>query len=102
MLNHQRVEKVLLIILEVLAYFSFLMPFVFLSGSIFPFIVGKILYFQALVQIMLVIYLLLLAINLERFKPKSTVLFYFFCFSFVTLLLSAIFGVDFDWCRRFH
>jgi len=95
-LNHQRIEKVLLIMLEALAYFSFLMPFIFLNKSIFPFIVGKILYFQALVQIMLVLYLLLLAINFQRFKPMATVLLYWFYFYAVTLVLSAIFGVDFN------
>lgn len=74
---------------------SFLMPFVFINGSIFPFIVGKILYFQSVVQLMAMVYLLLLCVNFQRFKPKKGLLLYWFGFYAITLLLSAIFGVDF-------
>ena len=95
MINYKRVEKILLIILEGLIYLSFLMPFVFVSTSIFPFIVGKILYFQGLVQLMAVVYLLLLVINFKKFRPRKTLLLYWFGFYALSLLLSAIFGVDF-------
>jgi len=75
---------------------SFLMPFAYISTSIFPFIVGKILYFQAIVQLIFAVYLLLLVVNFNRFKPKKNLLLYWFYFYAVSLLLSAIFGVDFE------
>ncbi|MBU1179714.1 O-antigen ligase family protein [Patescibacteria group bacterium] len=96
MLNHKKTQKVLLVILEGLIYLSFLMPFVFLNKSIFPFIVGKMLYFQGLVQLMAVVYLLLLVVNFQQFRPKKSILLYWFYFYATTLFLSAVFGVDFN------
>jgi len=96
MFDYKKVQKVLLIILEGLTYLSFLMPFIFINDSIFPFIVGKVLYFQAIVQLMAAVYLLLLFVNFQQFKPKKNSLLYWFGFYAVTLLLSAIFGADFN------
>lgn len=96
MLNHKKVERILEIILEGLIYLSFLMPFIFINNSIFPFIVGKILYFQGLVQLMAVIYALLLIVNFEKYRPAKNILFYWFIFYAATLFLSAVFGIDFD------
>jgi O-antigen ligase len=96
MLNYKTTQRVLLIILEGLIYLSFLMPFVFLNGSIFPFIVGKILYFQAVAQLMVAVYLLLLVVNFRQFKPKKNLLLYWLYFYAATLFLSAVFGIDFE------
>ncbi len=96
MLDSKKVQKVLTVILEGLIYLSFLMPFIFIDQSIFPFIVGKILYFQAIVQLMAVVYILLLVINFEAFKPKKSLLLYWFGFYALSILLSAIFGADFN------
>lgn len=95
MLDYKKVQKILLVILEGLIYLSFLMPFIFINDSIFPFIVGKILYFQSIVQLMAAIYILLLCVNYREFKPKKTLLLYWLGFYAVTLLLSAAFGIDF-------
>jgi len=96
MLNYKKTQQVLTIILEGLIYLSFLMPFVFLNGSIFPFIVGKILYFQGVVQLMAAVYLLLLFVNFKQFKPKKNLLLYWLYFYAATLFLSAVFGIDFE------
>ncbi len=96
MLDHKKVQKVLLIILEGLTYLSFLMPFIFLNNSIFPFIVGKVVYFEAVVQVMAAVYLLLLVINFQQFKPRKNLLLYWFGFYALTIFLSAVFGVDFN------
>ncbi|MFA5133259.1 MAG: O-antigen ligase family protein [Patescibacteria group bacterium] len=96
MLDSKKIEKFLLAALEGVIYLSFLMPFIFIDSSIFPFIVGKILYFQAAVQLMALIYIVLLVINFNQYKPKKNLLFYWFGFYALTLLLSAIFGVDFQ------
>lgn len=96
MLNHKKVQKVLLIILEGLTYLSFLMPFVFLDNSIFPFIVGKVVYFEAVVQLMAAVYLLLLTVNFQQFKPRKNLLLYWFGFYALSIFLSAVFGIDFN------
>src|SRR3990167_8297685 len=96
MMNTKKIQRILLFILEGLIYVSFLMPFIYTGKSIFPFIVGKILFFQGLIQLMAVFYILLLAVNFRQFRPKKTILLCWFGFYALSLLLSAIFGVDFD------
>ncbi|PIR67156.1 MAG: hypothetical protein COU51_00130 [Parcubacteria group bacterium CG10_big_fil_rev_8_21_14_0_10_36_14] len=44
MTNNKQAEKIILFILEGLIYLSFLTPFIFINGSISPFVVGKILF----------------------------------------------------------
>ncbi|MBU4421490.1 O-antigen ligase family protein, partial [Patescibacteria group bacterium] len=44
---------------------------------------------------MAVVYLLLLVINFKKFRPRKTLLLYWFGFYALSLLVSAIFGVDF-------
>lgn len=96
MLNHKKIEKIFLIILEGLIYISFLMPFILLNKSIFPFIVGKILFFQGTVQLMAIFYIFLLALNFKKYLPKKTLLLYWFGFYAISLLVSGVFGVDFQ------
>ncbi len=96
MLNHKTTQKILLIILEGLAYLSFLMPFIFIDTSIFPFIVGKVVYFEAVVQLMTAVYLLLLTVNFQQFRPRKNILLYWFIFYALTIFLSAVFGADFN------
>lgn len=96
MLNYKKTQKVLTIILEGLIYLSFLMPFIFIDTSIFPFIVGKIVYFESVVQLMAAVYLLLLAVNFQQFKPKKNLLLYWLGFYAVSIFLSAVFGANFD------
>ncbi len=54
-----------------LIYAVFFVPLlVFPSSYIFPFIVPKIIFFRSLVEIMTVLYVLLLIINWQQYKPK--------------------------------
>jgi O-antigen ligase/tetratricopeptide (TPR) repeat protein len=96
MLDYKKTQQALLTILKWLVYLTLFMPFVFVDRSIFPFIVGKLLFFQSVVQVMAVVYALLLIVNYRQFKPKSTILVRWFYFYAISLLLSAIFGADFD------
>jgi len=96
MLDYKKTQRVLMIMLEVLVYLSFLMPFIFIDKSIFPFIVGKVVYFEGVVQLMAAVYLLLLAVNFQQFRPQKNLLLYWFYFYALTIFLSAVFGVDFN------
>ncbi len=58
-------------VIKWLIYAVFFVPLlVFPSSYIFPFIVPKIIFFRTLVEIMTVLYVLLLAINWQQYKPK--------------------------------
>ncbi|MFA6547762.1 MAG: O-antigen ligase family protein [Candidatus Magasanikbacteria bacterium] len=63
----QKIEQVI----KWLIYAVFFVPLlVFPSSYIFPFIVPKIIFFRSLVEIIVVLYVLLLAINWQQYKPK--------------------------------
>lgn len=82
-------------ILKFLVYATFFVPlFVIPSSFIFPFIVPKIVIFRTIVEIMFFVYLILLYINWEQYKPKFNLVsagLSLFVFSFA---ISTFAGVD--------
>lgn len=83
-------------VLKVLIFASFFVPLVVIPSSfIFPFIVPKMVFFRSMVEIMLGLYILLLLINWQEYRPRLTPItvavlaFYIFSFG-----LSTLFGTD--------
>jgi len=78
-----------------LIYAVFFVPLLVFPGSyIFPFIVPKIIFFRTLVEVMLVLYIFLLVINWQQYKPKFNYLnlaVFLFLLSFAT---STFVGTD--------
>lgn len=78
-----------------LIYSTFFVPLLVLPRSyIFPFIVPKIVFFRSVVEVMTVLYILLLTINWQQYKPKSNYLnigVVLFLFSFA---ISTFVGTD--------
>ena len=88
-------KKTLEQVLKVLIYVSFFVPLlVFPSSFIFPFIVPKILVFRSIVEIMLGLYVLLLIINWQEYKPKFTALNLAVAAFLLSFALSTFIGVD--------
>jgi len=83
------------LLIKWLIYAVFFVPLLVLPGSyIFPFIVPKIIFFRSLVEIMSALYILLLIINWQQYKPKLTYLngvVFLFLLSFI---ISTFTGVD--------
>jgi len=83
------------LLIKWLIYAIFFVPLLVLPGSyIFPFIVPKIIFFRSMVEIMVALYVLLLIINWQQYKPKFTYLngvVFLFLLSFI---ISTFTGVD--------
>lgn len=82
-------------ILKLLIYSTFFVPLLVLPSSfIFPFIVPKVIVFRTIVELMLFVYLILLYINYEQYKPRFNYInlgVSLFVFSFA---ISTFVGVD--------
>jgi len=88
-------KKTLEQVLKVLIYATFFVPLIVSPSSfIFPFIVPKILVFRSIVEIMLGVYVLLLIINWQEYKPKFTALNLAAAAFFLSFALSTFIGVD--------
>lgn len=78
-----------------LIYLTFFVPLLVMPTSfIFPFIVPKILLFRSLTEVMIGLYVLLLAINWQEYRPRFSLLTWAvlaFLFSFT---ISTFFGTD--------
>ena len=80
---------------KLIIYLTFFVPLIVIPSSyIFPFIVPKIVWFRSLVTILLGLYILLLALNWQRYKPKFTILNLALGLFFLSFALSSFFGVD--------
>lgn len=87
----QRIEQ----LIKILIYFTFLCPLVVIPSSyIFPFIVPKILFFRSLVEIMFFLYLGLLFINWEQYKPKFNYINVGLSLFLLSFAISTFSGVD--------
>ncbi|MEK7203384.1 MAG: O-antigen ligase family protein [Patescibacteria group bacterium] len=88
-------QKFYLIILKAGVYLSFLSVFLVLPNLLFPFITSKQIFFNILMEI-LTIFWLALIIKYPRTMPKKSWITFGLTAFFSALLISSIFGVDFN------
>lgn len=82
-------------IIKWLIYAIFFVPLlVFPSSYIFPFIVPKIVFFRSLVEVMSVLYILLLFINWQQYKPKFNYLNIAVFLFLLSFAISTFVGTD--------
>ncbi len=86
-------EKTLRQIVVTGLYLALLMPFVYVSGTIFPFVVGKIIYFQVMIELVAVFYILLAVIN-PSYRPKKTLILWLMVAHLGAWILAGIFGIS--------
>lgn len=86
-------EKTLVQIIKTGLYIALLMPFVYINTSIFPFVVGKFIFFQVLTEILLVFYLILISIN-QAYRPEKSLIAIFMAFHLLAWVASGIFGIS--------
>ncbi|OGF23826.1 hypothetical protein A3H09_01745 [Candidatus Falkowbacteria bacterium RIFCSPLOWO2_12_FULL_45_13] len=87
--------KVYLTILRWGVYLSFISVFLVFDNLLFPFITSKQIYFNILVEIMMIFWLALI-IKYPEVRPKKSWITYGLAGFFGALLVSSIFGVDFN------
>ncbi len=93
-------QKKLELALKILIGLTFFMPLAFFPSSfIFPFIVPKIIIFRTLALLMLGVYIILLAMNLDKFKIKLTLLNIVVVLFVLSFTVSTFLGID--WYRSF-
>jgi len=86
-----KLEKIAKIILFAVPFLAL----IFIEGFYFPFILTKTLYFRLLMQAGLSIYLLLLALNFKKYRPRFNAGFILVGIFFFVNLIAAIFGYNF-------
>ena len=74
-------------------YAALLMPFVYISTTIFPFVVGKFVYFQILIEFIAVCYIILAVMNKE-YRPRPSLIMWLMIAHLGAWALSSIFGVS--------
>jgi len=88
-------QKTYLIILKTGIYLSFLSVFLVFKNLLFPFITSKQIFFNVLVEILMVFWLALV-IKYPEIRPKKSWITSGLAAFFGALLISSIFGVDFN------
>lgn len=80
-------------IIKVLAILALFTPLIISKSTLFPFIFGKAVAFQILVELMLIVYLIGLA-KFPEWRPRFLALTWLILAFFVVLVLSTIFSAD--------
>jgi len=78
--------------------FLYAVPFMvllFIEGFYFPFVITRTVFFRLLIELGLSLYLLLLALNFKKYKPRLDWGFKLVIIFLLIQLLAAIFGYDF-------
>ncbi|MDO9399188.1 MAG: O-antigen ligase family protein [bacterium] len=88
-------QKFYLIILKSGIFLSFLSVFLVLPNLLFPFITSKQIFFNILIEI-LAIFWLAFIIKFPFYRPKKSLITFGLITFFGALLISSIFGVDFN------
>ncbi len=88
-------EKILLKIIKYGVCLSLFTPLVISSDFFFPYVGPKSIYFFALVQIIFFSYLIL-AVRNSKYRPKINILLIALSCLLLVLILSSVFGVDFQ------
>ncbi len=84
-----------IIVLQVGVYLSFISVFLVFQNLLFPYITSKQIYFNILIEILMIIWLSLV-IKYPEIRPKKSWISYGLLAFFAALLISSIFGVDFN------
>jgi len=82
-------------IAKILLYAVPFLALIFIEGFYFPFIITKTVFFRLIIQFGLSLYLLLLALNFKKYKPRFNLAFILVGVFFLVELTAAIFGLDF-------
>ena len=80
---------------KILLYATPFLALIFIEGFYFPFIISRTVYFRLLIQLGLSIYLLLLALNFNKYKPRFSLAFILVGILFLVNLIAALLGYDF-------
>ncbi|MDO8592352.1 MAG: O-antigen ligase family protein [bacterium] len=80
---------------RILLYAVPFLALIFIEGFYFPFIITRTAFFRLIIQLALSVYLLLLALNWERYRPRFNWALGLVLLSLVIQLTAAIFGYDF-------
>lgn len=80
---------------RILLYAAPFLALIFIEGFYFPFVITKTVYFRLLIQLGLSLYLLLLALNFKKYKPRLSLNFILIGVFFLVNFIAAIFGLDF-------
>ncbi len=87
------IEKTLRKIVVAGLYAALLMPFVYVSSTIFPFVVGKFIYFQILIELVAVCYIIL-AVTHAEYRPRPSLIMWLMLAHLGAWALSGIFGIS--------
>lgn len=91
-MNMKQIEKYLLVAIQILFCFLLLTPLIISKNFFFPFVAPKSLYFFAVSELIIFVYLIL-AISFPRYRPRFNVLLVTLFLFLVVSILSTIFGV---------
>jgi O-antigen ligase len=80
---------------RILLYAVPFLALIYISGFYFPFLIIKTLYFRLIIQLALSLYLMLLALNFKKYKPRFNRVLWLVAIYFLIQFLAAIFGLDF-------
>jgi len=80
---------------RILLYAVPFLALIFIEGFYFPFIITRTVFFRLIIQFGLSLYLLLLALNFKKYKPRFNLAFILVGIFFLVELTAAIFGLDF-------
>ncbi|MBI4779119.1 O-antigen ligase family protein [Candidatus Falkowbacteria bacterium] len=87
--------KIYLNTLKIGAYLSFISVFLVFTNLLFPYITSKQIFFNILIELLTVVWLALI-IKYPEVRPKKSWISFGFAAFFSALLVSSIFGVDFN------
>lgn len=98
-MNTQPITHPLITVIKWLAIIAMAMPLIISSSTLFPFIFGKAIAIQLLVEIMAVVYIWLLFLDHRKtghfnYLPRLNYLTWAISIFFLVLLLSTVFSVD--------
>ncbi|MEK7624344.1 MAG: O-antigen ligase family protein [Patescibacteria group bacterium] len=99
---HYLVMKYLLIFIKFLLLSTAVVPLIVIRDTIFPYILGKMVFFRGLIEIVLILFLIYLLLNYRQFPLNFRViakffknpLFVFTILFIFSLIISAIFAVN--------
>ena len=96
----QNIENTLTSVIKWLVFLALLTPLIISSSTLFPYVFGKAIAFQILVELMLICYAWLLYYSwkrtgsIKKYLPKFNLLFWAIAAFFIVLILNTIFSVD--------
>lgn len=92
-MNFRRYENEMKIVILVALYAILFAPILVGVKYLFPFVFPKAVYFQTLVEIAIILYVVLLAID-RKYLPRRTVILWGVAAYVLAIALSTVFGVD--------